>query len=749
MALDLGELSGQVTFDYTPLQRALQMARREIDQFSQTAWDSMPIAARQAASQAAQQVDQQLQGAEATADDHGEGIADKFASGLKKGAAGVIAAAAAVGAAAGAGIVEAASREVNTDRLGAVLGGGEKQMARYGETAGRIYANNFGDSFEDVTTAVEAVATTVGGIGRGKGLQDLTEQALNFTDVLGLELPRSVQVAEQLVKTGLVDNVSQGFDLMLAGARRVPLALREDLIDALDEYGPFFSAMGLTGEQAMTALVNGADQGMYGLDKTGDAVKEFTIRATDMSTSTRDAYKAIGIDTGRVTSLLLAGGDDANVAMDAIVDGLLKIEKPGKRANAAIALFGTPLEDIGVHKIPAFLRSLSAGEESLGKWEGANERAGKALNDNAARDFGAWKRTVETAFLDFIETELMPTVDDLAQSLADNAGPAVEQFGEVWEDIRPIVEGFLDWYTDEFLPTAIDAWGDIAGAVSQFFDDISSELDEHPELKEAGEKLAEGFGWLVEHILPAVADWMEFYLPIITEEVGLALDAVEQLAIGFTYVAQYGAEAAMIVLDAFAWAFEGILNFANETFGWIFDLLNMDNPIDDALTAFGTFRRGAEEDLETISDAAQAMRDSLQEEITPEVDTGPALARIGELIAAAQGLSAAVNPDRPGGGRGNSTGPTDLETLLGGAPSKPRKVPNPGSKQRSPKQLDEDDEDSGVAPSGRRAGRGNDGRPVAAVYVENLVAHDYDDFRRETTKLEHQASDGLGVRRTG
>ncbi len=743
MSLDLGELSGQITFDYTPMQRALLAARREIDQWSRTAWDPLPAGARQAAAQAAGQVDAQLAGAQASAEGHGDGVAKKFADGLRKGATGVVTAAVALGTAAGAGIVEAASREVDTDRLGAVLGGGERQMAKYGETAGRIYANNFGDSFVDVTAAVEAVATTVDGIGRGKGLQDLTEQALNFSDVLGLEVPRSVQIAQQLVTTGLVDSVAEGFDLMLAGSRRVPLALREDLMDALDEYGPFFAALGLTGEQAVTSLVNGADQGMYGLDKTGDALKEFTIRGTDMSTASVAAYKAVGLNARDMADDLLAGGKRARGAVDDVARGLLSVESPSKRANLAIALFGTPVEDIGVNKIPGFLRALRDGESQLGNWEGANKRAGEALNDNAARDFGAWKRTLQTEFIDFIEAEVMPTVDDWMSKMADDAGPTVESFGRLWERIGPVIGDVASWLADDVIPGIVDAAGTMYDAFSDFFDDLSTIADEHPELAEMAGMLVEGFGWLVENIFPAVAWWVEHYLPLMADGIGVAADVVEQLAIGFTYVAEYGAEAAQTVLAAFEFVFGNLLQFAENTFGWIFDMLGMEDPIDEALVNFDNFSKGADDVLEDIADGARLLRGQLEHEITPDINEGPAMASITRLLSAADGLAAALDPSKPKGGGTSSAPPTDLEGLLSGAdPKGGRRVRTPGARQPTPRELDDADDES---PRGSRRG-GSDGRPVAAVNVEKLVAHDYDDFLRQRDRVVHMAG-GDGVRR--
>ena len=54
-----------------------------------------------------------------------------------------------------------------------------------------------------------------------------------------------------------------------------------------------FGALGLSGEEAYAILGQADDQ--FELDKTGDALKELSIRATDMSTASVEAYEAMGL----------------------------------------------------------------------------------------------------------------------------------------------------------------------------------------------------------------------------------------------------------------------------------------------------------------------------------------------------------------------------------------------------------------------------------------------------------------------
>jgi len=178
-------------------------------------------------------------------------------------------------------------------------------------------------------------------------------------------MSRSVQSVSTLIGSGLVKDSTEAFDLLTKASQKVPAALREDVLDASDEYSQFFKSLGFNGSQAFGALAAASDKGVFGIDKTGDAIKEFTIRATDMSTSTQDAFGSIGLDAQSMANDILAGGDTAQGATQKIVDGLLNIKDPATQANTAIALFGTPLDDLGVSNTPPFLSSLQGATGGL------------------------------------------------------------------------------------------------------------------------------------------------------------------------------------------------------------------------------------------------------------------------------------------------------------------------------------------------------------------------------------------------
>ena len=274
----------------------------------------------------------------------------------------VVAAAAgvAIGVALAAGFAKSMDLEKGNDKLAASLGLNTKEAEKAGKAAGSLWANAYGESMEEVNGAVESVMSSIKGMreASSEDVEAMTAKVLDMAAAFEIDAGRAAQVAGQMITSGLATDGVHAADLLTAALQKVPKAVREDVLDAVDEYGPFFQNLGISGEKAMGMLVAASENGMYGIDKTGDALKEFEIRATDMSEATAGAYEALGMSQEGMTNKLLAGGDDAAGAFQQIVEGIQGIKDPAAQSQAALALFGTPLEDLSVTEIPKFLATL-------------------------------------------------------------------------------------------------------------------------------------------------------------------------------------------------------------------------------------------------------------------------------------------------------------------------------------------------------------------------------------------------------
>lgn len=382
-------------------------------------------------------------------------------------AAGVLAGAGALGGAAFAtGVMGGLDLDEVKGRLQAELGASAQKSEELGEVAGRLYANAYGESLAEVGDAVGIVVSSIKGMRNASDteVEAMTAKALDFATVFGVDVSKAAMVAGVAIKSGIAKDGAEAFDLLTATMQRVPKELREDVLDATHEYGQFFSSLGIGGEQAFGMLAAASQKGMYGIDKTGDAIKEFTILSTDMSTRTGDAYKMLGLDMGKMTNQILAGGDSARGAFDKIVDGLLAIKDPGEQSAAALALFGTPIEDLNVKDIPKFLQQLDAGAGSLGKFEGAADRAGKAINDNARTNLTVFWRTLKMQLVETIGGQVIPVVNQFARFLATNVGPALEYVAKGADDAGRILSAFAGFVQANETPIKV-----VAGLIAAVF----------------------------------------------------------------------------------------------------------------------------------------------------------------------------------------------------------------------------------------------------------------------------------------
>lgn len=300
------------------------------------------------------------------------------------------------GTALAAGMIGNLEGEAVADKVAASLGLTPEQQKTSGEAASKIFAGAYAGSMGEASEAVGAVQSSISGLKNASDdvLADTTTTALNYAKTFDTDVADAVGTVAVLMKSHLAPTTEEAFDLMTAAAQKVPAALRGDLSEAVNEYAKHFNGLGFTGAQTMGVLVAASKNGAIGLDKAGDAMKEFQIRSTDMSTTSKDAYKTLGLSAHDMANDILAGGDSAQKATALIAKKLLGIKDPAKRANTAIALFGTQMEDLGVDNIPDFLASLADSGKGLDGVKGSADAMGQTLNDNGKARVDAMRNSV-------------------------------------------------------------------------------------------------------------------------------------------------------------------------------------------------------------------------------------------------------------------------------------------------------------------------------------------------------------------
>ena len=274
--------------------------------------------------------------------------------------------------------------------IAARQGQGSSISGDYANIINTIKASGSMADIAEIANALDGAAAAFGALGdtSAEELQRITRHALNLSSAFSTDTAQSIQMAQIMLKNGLAHSADEAFDLITRGMQSVTAEMRGELPDILHEYSTHFRGMGFSGQEAMNLLVQMAEQGRFALDKTGDAIKEFSIRGSDLSKSSTEAYELIGLDAQEMASAIASGGVEAQRALRATVKGLRELTDPAERANAAIALFGTPMEDLAVDQIPGFLDALSGTKDVLDKTLGAADRLGNTLRNDLQGDLG-------------------------------------------------------------------------------------------------------------------------------------------------------------------------------------------------------------------------------------------------------------------------------------------------------------------------------------------------------------------------
>jgi SLT domain-containing protein len=346
----------------------------------------------------------------------GEDAGDGFLGGMGgKLKAGIVGVAAGAGGLFAVGFAEAVEQDKATAKLGASLGLTEKETARAGKIAGKVYASGYGESIDQVDESLKSLQRNgVAAISAPrKELVGLSKDALNLADVFDADVADSTKAVGKLLSTGLVKNAKAGFDLLTAGFQS-GADQAGDLIDTVNEYSVQWKKAGLSGATAIGLINQGLKSGARDGDLVADSIKEFSIRAVDGSTTTAAGFKMLGLSADDMAGKFAKGGKSANGVLQLTLDRLRGIKDPVKQAQAATSLFGTQAEDLGK---ALFALDPSKAAAGLGKVGGAAGRMGKQLSNTASHDVEVFKRQALQGLANFASKYALPALRDTGKFL--------------------------------------------------------------------------------------------------------------------------------------------------------------------------------------------------------------------------------------------------------------------------------------------------------------------------------------------
>ena len=371
-----------------------------------------------------------------------QGTMGQAAATVGKGFAGITAGAAAA-ATATTGLLARLGDGFNqaVNQIGASTGATGKDLKQLGQIAQAVYSHNFGDSLEDVADGISVVRQTTQLM--GKELQAATEAGFALRDTFGYDLAESARTASSLMKNFQID-AEKAYNIIAVGAQN-GADQNGDLLDTLNEYSAQYAALGLSADQAVNGLISGAKAGVFSIDKVGDAVKEFNIRAKDGSKSTTDAFAALKLNAAKTMQAFASGGDTAQRAFFQVVRALESMQDPVAKNQTAVALFGTQYEDLEQTVLPV----LASMEDSSKQAYDALGQINQVKYNDLGSAMEGLKRTIEGALLPSASKitsgplmDAMEALQDMAQKLAKNikAGKYDSFFAGIADGINGVVK---------------------------------------------------------------------------------------------------------------------------------------------------------------------------------------------------------------------------------------------------------------------------------------------------------------------
>lgn len=337
-----------------------------------------------------------------------------------------------------------------TNQVAASTGAAGKELEGLRDVMEDVYAANYGDNVADVGDAVAMVNRNMANLDQN-GLTAATEGALALRDAFEYDVAESTRAAEAIRKN-FGSSAEEAFSLIAAGAQN-GLDYSGELIDTINEYSSQFAKLGFDADGMFNILQAGADGTAWNLDKVGDAIKEFSIRAIDGSDSTVEAFTSLGYNAENIMATFAAGGEGANKAFFDVINTLMAVDDQVERDALGVALFGTMWEDLGTEAMEAMAGASQAAYDTEGALEKINQVKYNDL-DSAIQGIG---RQMEVA--------LLPAADAVYQSLMDSMPEITEAMEEVSPVIAEIAGDFADWAggaISDGLPVLVDGIRDFA-----------------------------------------------------------------------------------------------------------------------------------------------------------------------------------------------------------------------------------------------------------------------------------------------
>ena len=306
---------------------------------------------------------------------------------------------------------------------GATAGEAKKQ----GSIVGKVWADGFGESTDEVGEAVVKIKQNLKGIDDSQ-LKSVTEKALTLSKITGADIEESLRGVNSLM-TNFGMSANQAFDYMVKGAQR-GLNKSGELEDNIAEYGQLWAQNGFSAKEMFAILDNGLKSGAYNFDKINDFVKEFGISLTDGRFE-----KNIG-KFSKGTQELFQKFKEGKATTKDVFNSAINDLKNMKNQQDKLTLASNLWSALGQDNAIKVIQSLNNTNHAYDNVTGATNKAAKALTNTPVAKFQkAWRE---------LQLALKPVGDTLLNIGTRILTPitnGIKKFGDVFNNMSPTMQG--------------------------------------------------------------------------------------------------------------------------------------------------------------------------------------------------------------------------------------------------------------------------------------------------------------------
>lgn len=328
--------------------------------------------------------------------------------------------------------------DAQSGQLAAASGATAGELAGLQDISESLYLDGLGEGVNDLTDAL-IIARNVTKQ-QGDELEKTTRNAIVLQDVFRFDIPESVKASDTMMRQFGI-TTEESMNLLAQGAQK-GLDKSGELLDSANEYAPQFAAMGYSANEMFDIFAQGLEAGAWNLDKVGDLIKEFNIRIKDGSDKTSDALSEL-------------------FAPYNIVEFVDALTKNGKKSQEYIQLLGHVSKETADQMVANLKKG---GKKASDTYDTISMIMGKGqkILDGLTNGSLTGKQVMESVI-----SELSRIEDPITK-----ARLGVELFGTQWEDLEVDVVKSMSTVNSQFDMTK-STMEDMAAVK---YDNITQEL---------------------------------------------------------------------------------------------------------------------------------------------------------------------------------------------------------------------------------------------------------------------------------